>query len=812
MQIQTISQLSFAFQSSSHSLRVLLGVLQKSIDNSAVVVCCSSHLEVSGIQNILFEYEISSQVLQNIDEIADFKRQNYKNYHKIFALALLKIEEAFEVDGILFVPDTLLIGTKLKDIRRKARKDISRLVKQASTLNNGDIVVHRDYGVCIFNGLNLFEALGKQYEMIELSFRGQEQLFIPIERVGLITKYHQQGLPPEELENILDSFTNKTFSRKKAKTKEQVRILAEKIVKNAALRKLSEAKMFSPNATARKFYDNFKYLPTPDQQDAIEDIENDLTTGNYMERLVCGDVGFGKTEVAMRAACLIVSGKAEGDFYGQVAIIVPTTILARQHYKNFVERFSCIKGINIAELSRNVAPAEQKKILQNLADGKIDIIIGTHGLLSKKTTFKNLQLVIIDEEQHFGVAQKEKLKEGRDGVHFLYLSATPIPRSLNMALSGLRDISVISTPPVNRVNVKTIIMDYEDLTLRNAIMREKARGGRVFFVCARVAEIESREEYLQKIVPELKVCVAHGQMSGETIDKTMVAFYEGKYDILLTTTIIESGVDISFANTMIIHNANLFGLAALYQLRGRVGRSGTQAYCYLIVNAKQVSKNEDAMRRLKTIASITSLGAGFGVATSDMDIRGAGNIVGDEQSGNISCVGTELYIEMINEEIEKIKNQGREGSEISFVPEVKVNLSVLIPKNYIADYNLRVEFYKKISMCVSAEELLIIQSQMQDRFGPLPDEVKNLIHIIEIRELCHKYFIDKLDCGSSGLVFSLHEKAPQGIVAKVIKAVSTPNSGFVLKSNKEVAFLHKNNETHRFAFIKKIVDNVFAAF
>ena len=873
--ITEVAELSTSFISTDISISKITDFIKTAKHSKHIIICCSSNASKMGIKNILFEYDLSSVDIENYFQIESFTQTyNQKQDEKpLFGIASLKIDNPFEINNVVFISETFIIGKRLQDVKKNIKKDISRLIKQASTLNKGDIVVHRDFGVCIFDGLNTFEALNIKTEMIELSFKGEEKLFIPIEKIGLITKYHQQGLDSNEVQQILDSFTNKTFAKKKKKTSEQIKILADKIIQTAAKRKTSEARMFNHNQTTRKFYESFEYLTTQDQQNAIEDVENDLTAGNQMERLICGDVGFGKTEVAMRAACLVVSGKCEGDYYGQVAIVVPTTILARQHYKNFITRFECINlkaenKIKIAELSRNITQKDQKKILQDLADGKIDIIIGTHGLLSNKTMFKNLDLVIIDEEQHFGVEQKEKLKEGRSNIHFLYLSATPIPRTLNMSLSGLKDISVISTPPINRVNVKTTIMDYDDITIRNSIIRETSRGGRVFFVCPRISDISKQEDYLAKIVPELKYCVAHGQMSGDKIDKIMVDFYEGRYEILLTTTIIESGVDISFANTIIIHNANLFGLSALYQLRGRVGRSGTQAYCYLMINSKQIEQNQDALKRLKAIASITTLGAGFGVATNDMDIRGAGNIIGDQQSGNIQSVGTELYIEMINDAIHKAKSQAiieKNNQEISkiaiakeylskiskqdrltirnnknqrneimqkinnevqnrkkisqdlisleqfkgFIPEVKLNISILIPKDYISDYNLRIEFYKKISMCISLDEIYLIQNEMEDRFGKLPSEVSNLIHLIEIRELCHKHFIERLECGDNGLLFSLHQTANQDTVNSVVRAISMINSGFVLKSNNEVLFLSKNTEQNRYDFVKNTIKKIF---
>ncbi len=808
LDIKKIPELSFGFEGQTKALDTLKTYIQNSVQQRAIakqrqikfLLCCSSTQAVIGIKNILFEAGIASSELKSFSEVQTLEPS-------VIGIAPLKIDEAFEAGNIVFVPDIFIIGKRLEDVKRSIKKDLSRMLKQASSFNEGSLVVHREYGVAVFEGLTIVSVLNKEYEMIKLRYKGREELFIPIDRVGLLSKYHEQNIAPEDIDGYLDSFTNRSFAKKKLKTKEEVRIIAEKIILAAANRSLASGNVFSKNSKVSEFYGAFSYAPTEDQENAIKDIEEDLLKGSPMDRLICGDVGFGKTEVAMRGAYLITSGKDNGEYYGQVCVIVPTTILARQHYKNFTKRFKNT-NVKIAELSRSITPQQKKAVLAGVKSGEIDILIGTHGVFANSTEFKNLELVIIDEEQHFGVKQKEKLKQNRHGVHFLYLSATPIPRTLHMSLSGLKDISLITTPPVDRVNVQTFVMDYDDLTLRNAMLREKERGGRTFFVCPRVMDTTSREEYLAKIVPELKVAVAHGKMAGEELDTIMLDFYEGKYDVLLTTTIIESGIDISFANTMIIHRADMFGLSALYQLRGRVGRSGTQAYCYLLTNIKQLAKNKEASLRLKTISSIASLGAGFSVASSDMDIRGFGSLVGEEQSGSVKSLGAELYQDLVREAVEKLKNQATDQEEADFVPEVKLGLSVLIPKEYITDYNLRMEFYKKLAMCLSEDELLIISSEMQDRFGKLPQEIVNLISLIKIRELCKKYFIERLDCGDNGLVFSVHKIAPKEVIAKIMQAMSK-NPAFSMKSNSQVMYAVPNAEDTRDIFVTKTLKKIF---
>lgn len=488
----------------------------------------------------------------------------------------------------------------------------------------------------------------------------------------------------------------------------------------------------------------------------------DFEKGCPMDRLICGDVGFGKTEVALRAA-FIAAMNGE-----QVALVVPTTLLARQHYETFAKRF---KGfpLKIGRLSRLVSAKEANETKKGLADGSMDIVIGTHALLSKNLSFKNLGLLIVDEEQHFGVAHKERLKELKSDVHVLTLTATPIPRTLQMSLTGVRDLSVIATPPVDRMAVSTFVMPFDPVIIRDAIMREHLRGGQTFYVCPRISDMAPLLERLHKIVPEVKIVSAHGQMSPSQLEKIMNDFADGKYDVLLATSIIESGLDMPSVNTMIVHKADMFGLAALYQLRGRVGRSKVKAYAYLTtVEHKKLTPT--ATRRLSVMQSLDSLGAGFTLASHDLDIRGAGNLLGQEQSGHIKEVGVELYQKMLEEAVATLKaGTGAEAlqTQENWSPQISLGLSVLIPESYVPDLGLRMELYHRLANVEDDAELEEMRLELQDRFGPVPQEVQNLFEIVQIKALCRAAFVEKLDAGPKGLTLSFHNNLypnPAGLV------------------------------------------------
>ncbi|HEV7285741.1 MAG TPA: TRCF domain-containing protein, partial [Kaistia sp.] len=494
---------------------------------------------------------------------------------------------------------------------------------------------------------------------------------------------------------------------------------------------------------------------------AIEAVIADLGAGTPMDRLICGDVGFGKTEVALRAAFVaVMSGK-------QVAVVVPTTLLSRQHFRTFQARFAGFP-IRVEQASRLVSAKDLAETKKGIKEGQVDIVVGTHALLGKGIEFRDLGLLIIDEEQHFGVKHKERLKEIRADVHVLTLSATPIPRTLQLALTGVRELSLITTPPVDRMAVRTFISPFDALVVREALLRERYRGGQSFSVCPRLSDLADRKEFLEKFVPEVKVAIAHGQMPPTELEDIMTAFYEGAYDVLLSTTIVESGLDIPTANTLIVHRADMFGLAQLYQLRGRVGRSKTRAYALFTVPAeKRLTAMAD--RRLKVLQSLDTLGAGFQLASHDLDIRGAGNLLGEEQSGHIKEVGFELYQQMLEEAVAALRDGGTEEAESDgrWSPQITVGTPVMLPETYVPDLQLRLSLYRRLGDLEEAEQIDSFGAELIDRFGPLPDEVEHLLKIVYIKALCRKANVEKVDAGPKGIVIAFRNSTfanPAGLI------------------------------------------------
>ena len=561
---------------------------------------------------------------------------------------------------------------------------------------------------------------------------------------------------------MLDRLGGGSWQSKKARLKERIREMADKLIRVAAERALRRAPIMEPMPHAwEEFATRFPYQETDDQLSAIEDVLTDLGSGQPMDRLICGDVGFGKTEVAMRAAFIAAMQGA------QVAVIAPTTLLARQHYKSFAERFRGFP-LQVRPLSRFVSAKDAKLTREGMKNGTVDIVIGTHALLAKDTRFKDLGLLIIDEEQHFGVAHKERLKQLRSDVHVLTLTATPIPRTLQLSLSGVRDLSIIGTPPVDRLAIRTYVSEFDGVTIREALLREHYRGGQSFYVVPRITDLPEIEDFLKTHVPEVSYIVAHGQMAAGELDDRMNAFYDGKYDVLLATTIVESGLDIPTANTMVIHRADMFGLAQLYQIRGRVGRSKTRAYAYLTTRPRK-PLTATAEKRLRVLGSLDTLGAGFTLASQDLDIRGAGNLLGEEQSGQMRDVGYELYQSMLEEAIAKIRAGEAEGivEEGDWSPSIGLGVPVLIPENYVPDLDVRLGLYRRLSGLDGKVELEGFAAELIDRFGPLPREVNTLLLVVRIKAMCKKAGIAKLDGGPKGATVQFHNDkfaSPVGLV------------------------------------------------
>lgn len=676
-------------------------------------------------------------------------------------LLVLGLDHGFAAPDVAVLTEQDMLGDRL--VRRaKRKKSADAFLQELATLSPGDLVVHMDHGIGRYEGLTQIPVAKAPHDCVALSYAGGDKLYVPVENLEVLSRY---GSDSEGVS--LDKLGGEAWQRRKAKMKERIREIAGELLKTAAARALRPATVAEPDhAGYPAFVDRFPYQETDDQDRAISDVIEDLGAGKPMDRLVCGDVGFGKTEVALRAAFVAAMAGM------QVVVICPTTLLARQHHMQFVDRFRGFP-IEIGRLSRLVPDKEAKAVKAGLADGSIDIVVGTHALLAKGIEFNRLGLVIVDEEQRFGVTHKERLKGLKTDVHVLTLTATPIPRTLQMAMSGLRELSVIQTPPVDRLAVRTYIMPWDGVVIREALLREHYRGGQSFFVVPRIADLTEIEEFLRTEVPEIKPIVAHGQMSATEVEERMSAFYDKRYDVLLSTTIVESGLDIPSANTLIIHRADRFGLAQLYQLRGRVGRSKTRAYAYFTTPANRII-TETAEKRLKVLSDLDTLGAGFQLASHDLDIRGAGNLVGDEQSGHIKEVGFELYQSMLEDAILDAKAGGiaAERRSDSFSPQITVDAPILIPDDYVPDLDLRMGLYRRINELEDRQGLESFAAELIDRFGKLPLPTQNLLKIIEIKQNCVAANIAKIDVGPKGALVSFFEDRfpkPENLVAYIQK-------------------------------------------
>ena len=661
------------------------------------------------------------------------------------ALTILPLSSGFRKEGLSLLTEQDIFGDRL--VRKsKRRKSSDAFIEELSALSQGDLVVHLEHGIGLYEGIVSIPVGESPHDCVHLKYAGGDKLYVPVENIDVLSRYGEGGDSV-----VLDRLGGEAWQRRKSKLKERIRAIAHELLRTAAARALQPATPARVNPSEMAgFVDRFPYQETDDQQQAIEEVLSDMASGKAMDRLVCGDVGFGKTEVAMRAAFAAAMAGM------QVAIIAPTTLLARQHFNNFEERFRPFP-VKIGRLSRLVAPAEAKKTKDGLASGEVDIVIGTHALLAKSIEFQRLGLIIIDEEQRFGVTHKERLKAMKPDVHVLTLTATPIPRTLQMAMTGMRELSVIQTPPVDRLAVRTYVMPWDPVPLREALLREHYRGGQSFVVVPRIADLPDIEDFFKKHAPELTYVVAHGQMPPATVEERMSAFYDRNYDVLLATTIVESGLDIPSANTLIIHRADRFGLAQLYQLRGRVGRSKTRAYAYMVTPKDRVI-TEKAEKRLKILGDLDSLGAGFELASHDLDIRGAGNLLGDEQSGHIKEVGFELYQSMLEDAIleAKAKGSGLQVQTDSFSPQITVDAPILIPEAYVPDLSLRMGLYRRMNGLKTLAEIESFAAEMIDRFGDLPVQTDNLLKLMHIKMNCVNAQITKIEMGPRGALVSFH--------------------------------------------------------
>jgi transcription-repair coupling factor (superfamily II helicase) len=745
-----------------------------------VLIGCHTAGSMDRMKALLAEHAIASS------DVAEWGHRLNLTAGEI-GLSVLPVEQGFESPDDVVISEQDIFGERI--FRPKSRrKKVENFLAEAANFLPGEYVVHKEHGIGRFEGLVTVEAAGLKHDCLKLIYDGEDKLFIPVENIELITRF---GSDEEGVK--LDKLGGASWQSRKARMKERIQIAAEALMKTAAERALRTMDaIVPPQGLYDEFCERFPYMETEDQAKAIEEIIEDLSGGKPTDRLICGDVGFGKTEVALRAAFIATShSNAQGKV--QVAVVCPTTLLCRQHYKTFCERFAGLP-VTVRQLSRMVPAKTAKETQALIAEGKVDIVIGTHALLSDQVKFHNLGLLIIDEEQHFGVAQKEKLKSLKGDVHVVTLSATPIPRTMQMALSGVRQLSLITTPPVDRLAVRTFVSPYDPVVIKEAIVREYHRGGKIFYVTPRIKYIAELQHEITALVPEIKVGVAHGQMTPNQLDTIMNDFYDGKFDILLSTTIVESGLDIPSANTIIVDRAHMLGLAQLYQLRGRVGRGKVRAYAYFTLPHHHLL-TPMATRRLEVMQSLDTLGAGFTIASHDMDIRGFGNLVGEEQSGHIKEIGVELYQQMLEEAVESARRNQKGLAPIAtaqsdWSPQINLGTSVLIPESYVTDLQLRLSLYRRISTLLSEEEINSFAAELADRFGPVPKEALHLLSIMQIKLLCKQAGVERVDVGPNGAVLSFRENKfanPE----KLLEFISRNTRSVKLRADHKLLLLQK---------------------
>ena len=710
-------------------------------EKKPVLVACNSMGEMERIRANLSEFGVVVTEINTIKKIHNIKG---------VGVSILPILSGFTSDTYILISQQDILGEKtLKNSRRRRN---ANFITDYSTMEMGDLVVHASTGIGRYDGLETLTLNNALHDCVKISFAGGDSIFVPVENIDVLSRYGENSDSVQ-----LDKLGGGAWQSRKKRLQDRIGQMADVLIEMAAKRALKKADIYPPpQGLYDEFSESFAYIPTDDQARAIDDVLSDLTCGTPMDRLICGDVGFGKTEVAMRGIFCTIMNDA------QVAIVAPTTLLVRQHYYTLVNRFKGLP-IHIGQLSRLTSQKNNTVVKKRLTDGTIDIVVGTHGLFMRTIGFKNLGLVVIDEEQSFGVAQKESLKRIKENVHMLSLSATPIPRTLQTALTGVRDMSIIATPPIDRLPIRTFNIPWDSMIIKEALLRERWRGGQSFVVCPRVSDLHEVYKRICVLVPDLRIVIAHGGVAAKQLDTIMDDFINRNYDILLATNIIESGIDVKTANTMVIHRADMFGMSQLYQLRGRIGRSNTRAYCYL-TTSQYKKLNENAQKRLQVITSLDTLGCGFNIASHDLDIRGAGNILGAEQSGHVKEVGVELYQRMLEQAILKrqqlAQNQTADlNTAESFSPQISMGMAIYIPEQYIPDLSERLTFYRRLSRVESLIECEEITVEMADRFGKIPDTVHNLLKIVHLKLLCIQAHVDMVDVGQKGIVIGFYKNA-----------------------------------------------------
>lgn len=760
------------------------------VENTAykTIVACFSYGSRQRLRGILAEYELDSVMLESFDDIAELKAP-------MVGLACFPLEQGFAWEDLRIFSEQDLLGERLAR-KSKQKKFSGNVFAELASFQEGELVVHIEHGIGRFEGLQTLVVSGVVRDFVKLIYAEGDKFYLPVENLELISRFGSSD------DIALDKLGAANWQMRKAKLKNRIKIAAESLLKIAAERAMVKASVITPlEGIYDEFCNKFPYVETGDQLNAINDILADLSAGKPMDRLVCGDVGFGKTEVALRAAFLMVASQTPC----QVAVLVPTTLLARQHFATFSSRFEGFP-MRIEQLSKFTPKKQIKGIKEDLEAGKVDIIIGTHALLAKDVKFKNLGLIIVDEEQHFGVGQKERLKEIKSHAHILTLSATPIPRTLQLSLTGIKDLSIIATPPTDRLPIKTFVAPHDPLTIREAILREYYRGGRVFYVTPRTSYLDSIIEMLKEVVPEVKAQKAHGKIAAGELDAIMNDFYDAKFNVLVSTTIVESGLDIQNANTIIIDRAHMFGLSQLYQIRGRVGRSNAQAFAYLVY--PQTSRLSDiAEKRLQILQSFENLGSGFSIASHDMDLRGYGNLVGEEQSGQVKEVGVELYQHMLEEAIKNLKDEVIETENLEeWSPNMNLGVSIQIPDSYIPDSSLRLSLYRRIAAISESQMLEDFAGELIDRFGNLPIEAEHLITIVKLKQMAKSAGIEKLDVGEKGILVTFRNNQP--IYPDAVMNFIAKNIGTVkLRENNKLLILGEFKDE---GYIIKSVDAILS--
>ena len=733
----------------------------RALPEGDVFAALKDHIKILPEKLFVAAYsEGSKERLKGLIENANIKSliacESYTDIKKLktgqTGIGVLALESGFTTPDLAVITESDILGDRLAR-KTKKRKKADNFLTEVSALSEGDLVVHVDHGIGKFIALETLKAAGTLHDCLKIEYAGGDRLYVPVENIEVLSRFGG-----DEGTVQLDKLGGAGWQARKAKAKKDLMEMADHLLGIAAARKLRRAeKLQIEKGLYNEFAARFPYAETEDQERAIESVLDGMAGDYPMDHLVCGDVGFGKTEVALRAAYVAAMSGV------QVAVVVPTTLLARQHYKNFVSRFAGT-GIRIEQLSRLVTAKDAARAKDGLADGSVQIVVGTHALFAKTIKFKDLGILIVDEEQRFGVKQKERLKELKNNVHVLTLTATPIPRTLQMSLTGVKEMSLITTPPVDRLAVRTFVMPYDAVVIRDALLREHYRGGQSFYVVPRISDLAEVQDMLKELVPEIRCVAAHGQMSPSELEDTMSAFYDGQYDVLLATNIIESGIDIPTANTMVVHRSDMFGLAQLYHIRGRIGRSKLRAYAYLTYQPG-IKLNPLAQKRLEVMETLDTLGSGFQLASHDMDIRGAGNLLGDAQSGHIREIGVELYQQMLEEAVAA----ARAGADLeSFAdeqwsPQINIGTSVLIPETYVADLSVRMSLYRRLSELQEQSDIEAFAAELIDRFGKIPEEVENLLDILGIKQLCKKAGISQLDAGPKGAVLAFYNNAPPNV-------------------------------------------------